>query len=179
MTKARENATQGGMTQLVNLYSPSTTAFTVDNVFSSTYQNYKVLLNITDLSANVTLNWVFRSSAPADISTNYNAVAFMAYNTSTGVSSFGGGTTQLGFTTLSSSAVNANNFYDLSIGNTNSTVKYVTGVQAGGTASFGGQIGVSTIFLRNDNATPAAGFKLTFTGGTATASLRVYGVRNS
>ena len=177
MTRSRDVATQGGLVLLNTTTFSAVANFTIDNIFNSTYRNYKMLLDIDSHTASAQTTFVFRSAVPADLAAN-SSVAFMAYNTSTGVSSFGGGGGQLGFPLLSSGANQVNTF-DLTICNPESTVrKQIVGLQAGSTSSFGGQNGIVSILSFNSVATSAAGFKIAIASGTMTGSIKIYGIRN-
>jgi hypothetical protein len=169
------NGKNVGLVPLVESSFTATAGVTVDNVFSATYQNYKVHLNITAASANADLNWTFRTSAPADLASNYQSGAFLTYSGGTLNATFGGNK-YLGFTLLASGQQHA---YDLTVSNPVSSFKWVTGFNGGATTAAGGQIGLTSCFIRNDTATNAAGFKIVPNTGTITGTIRVYGIRNS
>jgi hypothetical protein len=164
-----------GLTLLSNTAFTTAASVTVDNVFTATYTNYKILINISTVSSASQMTLVFRSAVPADLAAA-SSVAFMAYNTGTGISSFGGGGGQLGFVPIS---LNPQRF-DLTLFNPESTTrKDIVGLQSGTTPSFGGQLGVSMIHISSASATAATGFKVAIASGTFTGEIRVYGIRNS
>ena len=158
---------------------PFTTASSVnvDNVFSSKYTNYKIVINIDTASAGGQLTVFFRDSTPADIGTT-NSVTFFAFDTGTAITSVASGGNQLG-RPLGSGATGGMNYFDLNLNNPASTSRRILwGTYVGQTTDSGGRDVIALVRNSQNSATPAAGIRLAIASGTITGSIRVYGLRN-
>jgi hypothetical protein len=160
-----------GLTQVANVSFTSAASIAVDNVFTSTYTNYQVLLNVSGtVAANVTMNM---RAAGATNSTNnyfYGAVAIVF-----GVATPAGSQAQSAATWTEAGRTNA-------------------GGPGGGQFMFINPQLAAKTFVQNTTTDEAVtrnvgmmfnattqfdGFLLAPTSGTITGNIRVYGLRNS
>ena len=61
-----------GLTLLNKTEFTGVSSVTLDNIFSSTYDNYKVIVYISYPSTTGQLDWIWRSATPADLSSQQN-----------------------------------------------------------------------------------------------------------
>jgi hypothetical protein len=88
-------AAGGGALVLISTASPSSvTSVTFDNVFTSTYRNYVMYLNLVAVSGGLT-TFVFRTGGVDNTNSNYNRQNFVVDGTSTSASQNTSGTSGL------------------------------------------------------------------------------------
>jgi hypothetical protein len=170
MTRARDVASNGGLV-LLNTSSYSTSTVTIDNVFSSAYNNYRVI--ITGICAtNTNTAMTFRTSGGDLGVAGYcyqliegNGTGFRGARTTNGTS---GAVTDSGamhshsiFDILNPSVSGVTQWFANGMYNATSSTAYIQSV--------GGFV--------NDNSI-VTGFKLGF-AGTWTGNVRIYGYRNA
>lgn len=147
----------------------------VTDVFSSTYDNYKVVVNINDSSTNTAVTW----SSPQDTSTTYQYSGYYLYlyqaNTSLNfVGNYTSSYIQVGFTTSALTGFGGNIVMDILRPNMDAA----TFIQSTASTYY-----VYNIWGRiSPAATPHSqltGFTLGLVSGTMTGgNIRVYGYRN-
>ena len=93
MTRARDVATQGGLVLISSTDFSAVASMSINNAFSSTYQNYKVLI-YADPSADVNIDFRFRASGTDNSNSNYRYFMPNAAYDGSGVTNLNGlGTT--------------------------------------------------------------------------------------
>jgi hypothetical protein len=148
----------------------------LDNIFTSTYINYKVLINISGSSAGGQLTLNMRTSAPADLSgsSSQNLAAYVSTVVTANTA-----TPNMGYP-LSSGANFAMGF-DLTCYNPNSTAtqKQISGSYSGISSLAGGNyvVGVTNIY-NGTVGTAVKGLRLAVASGTITGNIRVYGMKD-
>jgi hypothetical protein len=96
LTRAREIATQGGLVLLNSTTFSGVTTLSIDNVFSATYTNYRLVFQGTHSSTGTSLRLRLRVGGADNTSSNYvfgngasnSAASFANINSSTGTTSF-------------------------------------------------------------------------------------------
>jgi hypothetical protein len=142
----------------------------VNDCFSSTYQNYKVIVNITT-SSQVVLQYRLRVSGADDSSSNYTN-QYLVADSSTVVAGRSTNTTG----DLGQMSGGSESYFDVSVYYPNQSnmtgVFTINGSKAGNayTRIQQSNFGPGTVFT---------GFTLIPTSGTITGNVRVYGLRNS
>lgn len=145
---------------------------TIDSVFSSSYDNYLIQISGTS-TATQNLRAVFRTSAPADVITNYTT---------------GSVYTNAGAGPFRSSAISGSVFLLPAIGQSNSSftinIKDValakpTAADYTSFAVFSTEIETAIGGCVNTNSAAYTGIKFYVATGTFTATIRIYGLRNS
>jgi hypothetical protein len=166
-----------GMTLLANTPFTSVSSVNVDNIFSSQFQNYKVVINVLGSSAGGQVTLLLRTAVPGDISVN--GQSFVSYAGNTNNSNYDAGGSQLGHPLFSSTTIGM--VFDLTIFNPNQSTlnKHITGTFGGGSSVAGGQNVAGFLAQIIGVGTAAAGFRLAIASGTFTGNIRVYGLRNS
>jgi hypothetical protein len=161
-----------GLTKLTNQPFTAQSSISVDNVFSSSYRNYRFILMISDKSTNSTISCKLRVGG-VDTSTNYNTA---------GISNRTSGTSVV-FGQAGAAA------YTIGFGNTNSDTGFVVDVLnpniADATIFSGNGFGSdATSFFQissGSNQTASTqfdGFSIITSTGTITGTLEVYGYRS-
>lgn len=166
----------GGLTQVANVSFTATATVQVNNIFSTTYDNYVFQLRYTQNTA--TGNLFYQNSLSGTPSaTGYNGTGYSSYATSSGTL-LGGGSPiskiNIG-NSLSGSPgyIVANlNSPALAVITLYTSLHTITSSGAGGTTS--GFVGAN-----HSVATAYDGMTLTVDAGTITGNLRIYGLRNS
>jgi hypothetical protein len=159
-----------GLTQVANVSFTSATTVTVDNVFTSAYENYIIVCNLTSASTfNVTMQ--MRAGGVSTGGSAYNnSSLFLGYSGAPAVTP--------------SNSASASSFTEVARLNSDNAyfVMKILQPQASGVKTFMHSENLDTIIFRTTggfvNATTQFdGFQLA--GGTVTGTLRVYGLRNS
>ena len=79
MTRARDVATQGGLVLISSTTFSAVTSASIDNVFSTTYQNYKVIISCTtQLTGGGSIFWASRNSGVTDTTSNSYSISGVA-----------------------------------------------------------------------------------------------------
>lgn len=167
--------TGGGLDYITSSSFSAASAVNVNNCFTSTYANYRVIVNITAASTTLTLQMRLRASAADNSSSNYyfhshtsdtSSQTTYSYTRSTGLLTYfqlltnitGEGAVDLGFLGPQLTQRTAINYFTVAQNATDMTQ------QEGG--------GIMTVTTAYD------GFSLITSTGTITGTLRVYGYRN-
>lgn len=189
ISKARDNATQGGLVLLTpgsatngtvgstgGITFSAASTVSVDNIFSSTYDNYKIVLSYTTAgSSGAALTMRLRTSS-GDISTLNHFYGLMRYGFNGTQYNAGASTAQTSW--LITHSYTLTNSLSLDIFNpfvstrqTNLTGN-MYGVDSGSNAETNG-----VVSARFDNNTSFTGFSLIQATTTMTGTLQVYGYK--
>ena len=145
----------------------------IDNVFTSTYQNYKIILNLTAVSGtDISINWYGRTSA-SDVTSNYTlqriytrSTTLAAVSTSENIIAYTttGGATSCQFELFMSSPQLAQQTTTFSapIGEFSAGAPYM-----------------NLLWSRNTSTNQFDGIKIYPSTGTFSGTVRIYGYRNS
>jgi hypothetical protein len=151
-------------------FTGASTVF-LDNVFSSTYKNYKVFISVSK-SGNMTLSTRLRNSS-GPITGAFYAFQNMASNTSSGVA----------FTNISNnrnqtsaSLFSTDTFTGLTLDFFNPFESAITTWSGVGAQHLANMFASSGSY---NSATSASGFELNTSTNTITGNVRVYGMRNN
>ena len=146
-------------------------SLTLNDVFTSTYDDYVIKFRITSISADNQLSYYFRSAAAADLSSN-NRSSYICWYGSTAVSGAAGDTVFV----PPNQSVNGEFILDLNIARPLSTTnKQMTGLYFGHTTTGGGQRIVGITGSDNKTATAATGIRFLVSTGNMTGTVTVYG----
>ena len=94
IASAVDNA--GALVHITSQAFPSANIFVVDSVFSSSYVNYVMTINMLNCTTDDSLDFVFVKSGTADASSNYRYTMNGYQNNGSGSSSYSNGTTTFG-----------------------------------------------------------------------------------
>jgi hypothetical protein len=158
-----------GMTLLASASPSASTEVIFNNVFSSSYQTYKIYYNLSG-SASTGLNSRLRSSG-TDVTTNYAWQFFEAINTAIA----GGRDTSSGLFNFGAIRTSGRSFGFIEISNPFAVAEtsYVCLAQD--------PLGLASIQIRSGgqfNSTSYDGLRIYPSSGNITGSIRIYGVRN-
>jgi hypothetical protein len=144
---------------------------TIDNLFSSTYQNYCMILNISSVSGTNPNILAYFRSAGADVTTNNNTESIVQYSTTvTGAES--GSTMEFGRAHSSYSG-----FSNYAVDIFNPQLARVTSFSSnGGFVNSSGQPFQYRSFGYNSSATQMTGIKIYPSTGTMTGEVSFYGL---
>jgi hypothetical protein len=165
-----------GLTLISKTSFSAVSSQSLDNVFTSTYQNYRVMVNIDSVSgSNVQLSLRLRASG-TDVTTNYRSSRIFLSAASTVT----GGQDPLGTDEFLISGANATGqgttvgAIDLLYPQETKTSGYLTTAH-----NYTGVISQTQLIMGQlNNTTSYDGFTLLITSGTITGSVSVYGYRN-
>jgi hypothetical protein len=172
-----------GLTQVANVSFSGASTITLDNVFTSSYLNYRVMFEASpSTNTNRVIGWNFRTTVPA----TFNSAL---YQTLTDGAQPAGGTTRSGYFygAFNQTQLNVidNAYYtgehcsfqvDVIRPMSATTSKAISGSFMGGTGTnlaMGAFNGVAS------TTTAMSGFILNCSSGTLTGTVRVYGYRNA
>ena len=168
--------TLGGLTQVANVPYTAVSSIQIDNVFTTQYTNYKIILDTTSFTSAGNITATLRTAAPADL----NAASYAYVNTGFALSS----------STTPSPISNAQNQTSAVVGFvnniTNSVVFDLINATVAAQTQFVGQLHTSSptdVFISNMAASyrvsvAAFGIRFNFPANT-TGTVRIYGYRNS
>jgi len=160
----------GGMIFIAAETFSAVSSVSFNNVFTSTYRNYLVLIDWVG-SANNSCKIRLRASGSDETASNYNTQRFIATNTSTGVYRVAGTSWEVWDQTVSA---NGGYMYFFNPQTSNKTAGVYSGY-SNGESAVDYMVG-SNIY----NATTSFdGFTFFPSSGTATGAIRVYGLANS
>jgi hypothetical protein len=149
----------------------------LDNIFTSDYINYRIMINITGSSVGGQLTLNVRSSAPADITTGIVSQNIAAYGTT--LVTVSSGSANIGYATAAGAASAFG--FDLVAYNPNQTSshKQISGTYSGVSSVAGGQY-ITGVANSNNTTTGTAvkGIRLAISAGTITGNIRVYGLKD-
>ncbi len=179
MTRARDVATQGGLTLILNQAFTTISELSIDNIFTSTYRDYRIIIN-TDSSSvlNADLLLRLRRNGADDTTNNHNQASWFVTDTAgSGSWESSGGRN---FITLFKMDNPLNAYGSIVMDILNPQVQKFTMVS--GLSNFG-QSGANNLRFAMNSAkfvgtTQFDGFKISTTSGTATGNIRIYGYRN-
>jgi hypothetical protein len=166
----------GGLVLLATVPYSAASSVTLDNVFTTQYEDYRIMLDTTNLTSAGNITATLRTAAPADL----NAASYIYLNNGFALSA---GTTP-------SAISNANNQTSAVVGYvnniTNSVIFDLLNVPVAQQTQFVGQMMTSSptdIFAAGmvavyKVAVAAFGIRFNFTANT-TGTVRIYGYRNS
>jgi hypothetical protein len=164
-----------GMVLLNTTTFSASASVTVDNVFSSTYDNYLVIFDCVAGTAQ-SLRFVYRDGT-SDVITNYSYGSSYV-NLSAGPTRLTGGQQALALFGAVGSIKTLHTQYINNVAlavPTNSNYQTAT---VYGTAPNGSEVEMTTGGLINTNSTAYEGFKYYVTSGTFAGTVRTYGIRN-
>lgn len=154
----------------------SATSVDVTNCFNSTYENYRVVLSFTSLSANDTVVFTFRDSGGNVTSANYDWQGIEAYQTNlSAFQSMASGNSRIQFAYTSPGYLSA--VIDIIEPNLATRTRWSSNANSTSGTSF---VLVDKIEGMFRLTTQFTGLSVTTAGGTATfgGTIRVYGYRN-
>jgi hypothetical protein len=172
MTKARDVATQGGLVLLNTTSFSAAASVSVSNIFTSDYQNYKVVVNSIVAAGNPFLYGRFRENTTDKATGYYGANGVVTYLGA--VSSFASfnNAAQFSFGYLQNAA--SANYHTLSIDVLRSSATF--GSMSGTFFDpYGAQAGF--VGVRNDTMTNFSGISFLPSSSTFTGTIKVYGYR--
>jgi len=163
----------GALTLITTNSFSGSSAVTVDNVFSSTYDNYLLLFTIDSASTNSTYNAIYLRAAGADVVTNYETQRIRSDSSTTTVTGdndpVGNDEMYIGDnnTAENGSSVTTMNLYSPN------RARY-TCAQTHLTSNWGNWL-TGNISMWQKTTTQFTGFKLAVSSGTITGNVSVYG----
>jgi hypothetical protein len=161
-----------GLTLIQTSSFSSVSSFILDNVFTSTYDNYNMRVNITAVgSGDVDLRLFFRD--PSDVTTNLNRERITQFGaTITGSSAANNtfGQSSASFTTFAN--------YSVDIFNPN-LARVTTYSSNGGYVTDAGQPHQDRVFGYNNSNTVMTGIKIFPSASTFSGTVSIYGIRKS
>lgn len=163
----------------VGLVHLNTTSFTtqstvnVDNVFTSDYKNYRMLISVNTKSTDNAINMQFRTSGTTNTTTNYdtNFAQIESWKAAATLSGGNAGATATSFT-VGFNFTNEPYTAGFDVFNPQVALKtLMSGIATGNNAGFRG--------FRFNGTTQFDGISLISATGTITGEIRFYGYRNS
>jgi len=162
----------GGLVLLNNTSFTTQSAVAIDNVFSSTYDDYKILIGITAVgTGDVDLRWYGRTTGGIDVTTNYVRERIVQYSTTiTG--------SEAANSTFGSSSTNYPTYANYQIDLFNPFINNVTTlVSNGGFVTNAGVPYQDRIFSYNGASNIFTGFKIFSSASTISGNIQIYGYR--
>ena len=163
-----------GFTFIASASPSAVSSQSINNCFSSTYQNYFIVMNLLNSAGEDPLLWRMRSGGTDATGSNYDYVQEFVYNTSQLVSINNNGTsaraTIVNTTVQSAIVINVNRPFEAA-----PTLLLSNAAWYNGSDSMR-KIGVAAV---HDVSTSYDGITFLTTGGTMTGTIRVYGYSNS
>lgn len=166
----------GGLVHIATETFSAVSSVSIDNVFSSTYDNYRIVArHVTNNSGMQTMNIRLRSGGVDETSNLYYMARIYWLNSSTSAAAVAGWPdTKFSTFTLSGNKTSHTSADIFSPNKAEFTAfSIVTGAQGGTTNQF------SVAQGQHEVNTQADGFTITTSTGSVTGSLSVYGYRNS
>ena len=162
----------GGLVLLNNTSFTTQSAVAIDNIFSSTYDEYKILISITAVaSGDADLRWYGRTTGGVDVTTNYVRERIVQYSTTiTG--------SEAANSTFGSSSSNYPTYANYQIDLFNPFVNSVTTlVSNGGFVTNAGVPYQDRIFSYNGASNIFTGFKIFPSASTISGNIQIYGYK--
>jgi hypothetical protein len=159
-----------GLTLINTTSFSGVSAHAVDDVFSSTYTNYLITVNITAVgTGDVTLRLNFRTTGGVDVTTNMSAQRISFYTSVVGATIASGtfGASSASYPTYSNYVLNVAN------PNLNGVTTYNS---AGGYVNNAGQPFIDTFYGYNGATNVFTGIRITPSASTISGSMSIYGV---
>ena len=172
MTRAREIASQGGLVLISS--TPFTTASTIslNNIFSSAYQNYKMHFTLTAASDTGFANFKFTSSGTVSSLSQYRQ-AMVGYGAGGSTSNYNANGAAQGYLLDWFSGYVNPSYSEVTVYNPNVSSSTSYSVHLGWSA-FTMRTGGGSYF---DNQV-FDGMQITTSTGTITGTVKIYGIRN-
>jgi hypothetical protein len=160
-----------GLTRLNTASFSAQTSVIVDSVFTSTFRNYKVVLNITASVSDVALSIYYRSGSPAaDTTTGYNSQLLRAFGTS--LQAAAGADSTVGNNSNAST-----NYTNIELNIYNPNVAATTSLRSVGTwFPAGSSRYINDFFTTQSDITQFTGFKIFPASGNITGQIITYGL---
>jgi hypothetical protein len=159
-----------GLTLLAKADFTTAASVTIDNVFTSAYANYQVVVALTSANANdQQLRVVFRAATVEPANNYYSALTYRSWTAGT-TSVTSNNNSSYGWIGGDSATHASSTFVVCNPNTTNRTTWQGVGVGANGTSGGGG--------VQADN-TAFDGIKITSAASQISGTVRVYGLRNS
>jgi hypothetical protein len=143
----------------------------LNNVFNSRYQNYKIMITISD-SSQVVLQYRYRASGADNTTANMHN----QYLVADGSSAAAGRTTSQTIGDLGQMVLSGLSFFDITVYRPNEVA--TTGLISKNASLVGGAY-IRDQASTKDESTSFDGITIIPTSGTITGNIRVYGIRNS
>jgi hypothetical protein len=166
---AKSNVSSTGLVLL------NTTSFTaaanvaIDNVFTSSYTNYRMVLNLTAVSdTDININWYGRTSG-SDVTTNYNYQRYF-FGTSSGTQS--GSSSILIYTSTASTTLQIDAF----IGSPQLAQNTIINTNGMYSKASSGDF-INFVLGKHTSTNQFDGIKLFPSSGTITGTIKVYGYK--
>jgi hypothetical protein len=168
-------AASAGLTLINSTTFTTSAGVAIDNVFSSTYDNYRVNFELTAASStDVEIYWYGRSGSPAvDTTTNYNTQGLRQNGTTVA----GSNLTNSRFAT-STSAYATYTKARLDLFSPNLALRTI-GMSDTYWVDSAGTITTNRFMNLQDTTTQFTGIKFSPGGGTISGTVRIYGYKNS
>jgi hypothetical protein len=164
-----------GLTLLANVPFTTASFVNVDNVFTSTYQNYKIVMNLTasSISAGAGITWRGRTGGSNITTGTYGSQYMRGVNTT--VNAFTGGSASIGGVASGSASYVAMEATIFSPQLAQATTTNSPNVYVDATGAFNVQL----IQGYHNGANQFDGINIYPDSGTFTGTVRIYGLRNS
>lgn len=168
--------TAGGLVKITDNTFSAQSSVSVNNCFTSTYANYRVIINLTATTGSGGYMTIRLRAAGTDATTNYEQNRVESYNTTITSANDPLGTDEWGVGGIHAAA-SADYFTILDIFSPNIAARTSAFTQNFGASS--GETRLTTYSgSRQTSSTQFDGFSILTTGTNMTGSLRVYGYRN-
>jgi hypothetical protein len=162
--------------EFIGSVSNTSTIVSLDSVFTSTYENYRIIVNQTNVTLTGTTLFRFRANGTAIASNDYY-YGGRVYRYNAADEYWAAGPTTSGFVTMIASGnVQTSSYIDLSFPRSANRKSFV----ASSTSNFSNYIGTTTHGILNLTASNYDGFQFSQdAGGTLTLTATVYGYRGT
>jgi hypothetical protein len=170
MTKARDVATQGGLVLLNTTTFSAVSSVSVNNVFNSTYENYRMILTITSKGTTAHTNFRFRVSGSDNTASSYNwtAAYYLASNNFQSYRTTSASFSQI-FNSIGQDREQASiEMYAPNLAYT--TAASISGSHGAGDINWNGSLG-------HNSSTQFDGFTIYPSTGTITGTIEIYGYK--
>ena len=171
MTRTRDVATQGGLVLLNTTTFSAQSTVSINNVFSSTYDNYRMILNITSKGTTAHTNFRFRASGSDNTASSYNWTAsyYLASNNFQSYRTTNASLAQVWNSIGQDREQASMEIYGPNLAAT--TAASISGSHGAGDINWNGSLG-------HGSNTQFDGFTIYPSTGTLTGTFRIYGYRN-
>jgi hypothetical protein len=164
----------GGLTLIATATPTAVASVSINNCFTSTYQNYRIVVNVTAATGgNAAVTLRLRASA-TDTTTNYTSQLQEAYSTTVSTVLNTSGTDDWYISNLDGTYDNLSFAYDIYAPQTATTTRY------NGQSIYNTSVMIlQTVGGLQTASTQFDGFTLLYAGTDFTGTIRVYGYANS
>ena len=159
-----------GLTLINTTTFSAVTTTSIDNVFSSTYSNYRIILNLTSLGTSANVLFRLRTSGSDNTTSNYNwtAAYYLTSNAFYSSRTTGASNAQIFYTVGQDKEQAAIDMYAPNLSATTSAS--ITGVHGPGDINWMGSMG-------HNSTTQFDGFTIYTSTGNITGTIKVYGYK--